>query len=162
MPGIGSTEVAGIATIDKNKESFLMTLGAIALANILLSFLAVYLIGKARSGVALAANSIVPIGFNELLIIVAIAVVAISVSAIVVLFIAKTLLNKLSKWNYALINKLVLAFIIIMIFYFTQFYGLFLAALCACLGIITLQKNIKRGLLMGVLIVPTIIFYMGF
>ncbi|MBI5332555.1 MAG: tripartite tricarboxylate transporter permease [Candidatus Aenigmarchaeota archaeon] len=162
LPGIGATEVAGIATIDKRKESFLMTLGAIALANMLLSFLAVYLIGKARSGVALAANSIVMIGFNELLIIITVAAVTIGISAVVVLLISKKLLNNISKWNYVLINKLVLAFIIIMIFYFTQFYGIFLAAICTCLGLVAIKKNIKRGLLMGVLIVPTIVFYMGF
>ncbi|MFH0836994.1 MAG: hypothetical protein V1870_02600, partial [Candidatus Aenigmatarchaeota archaeon] len=72
------------------------------------------------------------------------------------------LLNRISKWNYLLINKIVLLAMIILIFYFTSFYGLFLVGLCTCLGLIVIQLDVKRGLLMGVLIIPTIIFYMGF
>ncbi len=161
LPGIGSGEVAGLATIDKNK-SFLVTLGAITTSNILLSFITVFLINKARSGVAVAASEIINIGFNEVLLIITVALISIAASVVLVLYLSKKILNKISRINYILINKIILIFLIVLIYLFTGFYGLFITGICTCLGIVVIIKEVKRGLLMAVLIIPTIIFFLGF
>jgi len=161
LPGIGSSEIAGLATIEKNNRSFLMTLGAIAVANILLSFLALWLIGNPRSGVAVAVQQIMKIGMNEFLFIVVIALISAAVGALLTLFLSKKIIPIMEKIDYSLVSKLIFALILIMVFYFTGVLGLFLAGLCCALGIFVNITEIKRGLLMGVLILPTILFYFG-
>ncbi len=161
LPGIGTTEIASLATVDKNNKSFLIILGSISLTNIVLSFIAIYLIDKARSGVAVAASEIISIGFNEVLIIISVAFVALSLSTFIVLYLSKKMLLKISTIDYVLLNKIILGFIVLLVFLFTGFIGIFLMILCTSLGIIASIQNVKRGLLMGVLILPTILFFAG-
>ncbi|MBI4895135.1 MAG: tripartite tricarboxylate transporter permease [Candidatus Aenigmarchaeota archaeon] len=161
LPGIGSGEIAGIATIEKNK-SYLITLGSIVTANLILSFATIFLINKARSGVAIATSELMTIGFNEILLIISISVISIAVSAAIVLYLSKKMLNKISEVNYNLMNKIILVFLIVLIYLFTGLYGLFIVSICTCLGIVVIEKHVKRGLLMAVLILPTIIFFLGF
>ena len=52
LPGIGSSEIAGFFTIKRNDDSFLTTFGSLAVSNAIMSFLALWLIGNPRSGVA--------------------------------------------------------------------------------------------------------------
>ena len=49
-----------------------------------------------------------------------------------------------------------------MVVFFTGLHGLFLIVICTTLGILANLSNVKRELLMGVLIVPTILFYLPF
>ena len=161
LPGVGTSEIAGISTINKDKKSFLVTLGAISAANIVLSFITIYLIEKARSGVAVAASEIIEIGFNEIILIIVVAFIAIALSSVVIMKLSKKILSQINNVDYSLINKIILASIFIMVYFFTGFYGIFLVVLCTALGMIVIMKNVKRGLLMGVLILPTILFFAG-
>lgn len=160
LPGIGSGEVAGIATIDKNK-SYLITLGAIVTVNIIISFATIFLINKARSGIAVAVSEFMSIGFREIFIIAVVSIVSITISALVILYLSRKLLKKLSEINYMLINKIILGFLLVLIFLFTGFYGMLVAGICTCLGVIVIERQVKRGLLMAVLIIPTMIFFLG-
>jgi putative membrane protein len=161
LPGVGSSEIAGLATIDKNDRSFLITQGAITTANVLLSFLALWLIGHPRSGVALAVKQFMGIGASEFLFIVVIAVISAAIGVLLTLFLAKRIIRVIEKIDYSLISKIIFSLIVILAFYFTGLAGLFLAGLCCALGMVVNLANIKRGLLMGVLILPTILFYLG-
>lgn len=160
LPGIGSSEIASLASVDKNEKSFLITMGSIASANILLSILSLWLINQPRSGVAVVINQLVSIGFNEFLFIIFLGLMICGISAIITLFLAKQFIKIVERVNYALISKIILAVLIILSFVFTGFYGLFLLFVCSCLGIFTNLSNVKRGTMMGVLILPTILFYL--
>lgn len=161
LPGIGSSEIAGLATTNKKDRSFLMTLGAITTANILLSFLALFLIGNPRSGVAVAVEQLMTIDMNKFLFIVAITVMVSGISVILALRFAKFFLNRVQKINYQKMSLAVLLFMLSLIFYFTGFLGILLAAVCCALGMLINLLDVKRGLLMGILIIPTILFYVG-
>jgi putative membrane protein len=160
LPGVGSSELSAFASVDKNEKSFLVTFGAITISNVLLSLLSLWLIGRARSGIAVVIEQIIEIGFSEALLIVAVALIAVSLSAIITLYLSKKFIAFIEKINYSLVSMVVLFLIIIMTAIFTGIYGLVILATCTALGIIVNKLNIKRGLLMAVLIVPTIAFYM--
>ncbi|MFH0832177.1 MAG: tripartite tricarboxylate transporter permease [Candidatus Aenigmatarchaeota archaeon] len=160
LPGVGSSEIASLASVEKNDHSFLVSIGAITTANILLSMISLYLIGKARSGVAVVIEQTMSIGFNELLMIVSVSLIACGVSAILTLLMTKRFLGVIEQMNYSVISVFVLSLILLLTFVFTSFYGLFLLAICSVLGIFTNIVKIKRGNLMGVLILPTILFYL--
>ena len=162
LPGVGSSEVASLASVDKNQKSFIITLGAITISNTILSILSLWLIGKSRSGIAVALSQLTSIGFNEFIFIAVVALFVSGVSAIITLKLAKRTLTLMEKINYALISKSVIAMIIFMVFIFTGFVGMLLLGTCTALGIYTRLGGIRRGVLMGVLILPTIIFYLPF
>jgi putative membrane protein len=161
LPGVGSSELAAIVSTDRNDRRFLTTLGALVAANSLLSFLALWLIGNPRSGVALALDQLVSIGPMEFVAIIATAMIATGVAAILTLIIARKMLNKIFKINYTKLNLFVLILILALIIIFTGIPGLILAGFCTAFGLLVNLLRIKRGLLMAVLIVPTIAFYAG-
>ncbi len=162
LPGIGSSEIAGLATIDKNSRSFLATLGAIAAANTLLSLLALWIIGSPRSGAAVAVAQFAEVGISEFFLIIIVAVISAAVAVLVALHMARRIVKIIGSVDYSLLSKAVLAVLFVLIAYFTGAVGLFLALVCCALGLVVNLANIKRGLLMGVLILPTILFYLGF
>ncbi len=160
LPGVGSSEIASLASIDKNEKSFIMTLGAITISNTLLSIMALWLIQKSRSGIATVLDQLVTIGFNEFLFIVAVALFVSGISAIITLRLTKKSLDIIEKVINGAISKVVVAFIFAMTIIFTGIYGLLLLFTCTMLGIFTNLCGVRRSVLMGVLILPTILFYL--
>ncbi|MBI5060826.1 MAG: tripartite tricarboxylate transporter permease [Candidatus Aenigmarchaeota archaeon] len=161
LPGVGSSEIAGLATVDKNNHSFLVTLGAIAAANTLLSFLALWLIGNPRSGVAVAVSQFTDVGLGEFILITIAALISAAIAVIITLYLARKSLKLIEKIDYSLVSRVIVIMLCILVVYFTGIAGLLLATLCCALGMVVNLSGIKRGLLMGVLILPTILFYMG-
>ena len=161
LPGVGSSEVATLVSVDKNDHSFLVTVGALTTANIIMSILSLWLIGKSRSGAAVVIEQLMTVGLNEVLIILSVGLVACGVAALITLYLAKKFTAIIKRVNYSSISIAVIAILVVLIFIFSGWYGLFLAAICSCLGIAANLAGIKRGNLMGVLILPTILFYIG-
>ena len=160
IPAFGTSQAAYFAS-SRKKESFLVVIGAIGTSNIIVSFLSLWLIGKARSGVALATENFITISFNEFLLIAAVSVVSCSISVIIALKIAKSFLSFLRKINYTMISLVILIVLNILIFIFSGFLGLFLAWICTFLGIYTILANVRRSHLLAVLIIPTILILVG-
>ncbi len=162
LPGVGSSEIASLVSMNRNDRSFLISIGALTTANIIISLLALWLIGKTRAGVAVAINQLMAIGTNEFLVIIFASLAACGVAAVATLILAKVILNKIQGINYSTISLFVIVMLVSLIAIFTGFYGLVLALTCCSLGIFTNLAGVKRGNLMGVLILPTILFYIGF
>jgi len=141
LPGVGSSEIASLASV--------------------ISLLAMWLIGKTRSGIAVVVNQLMEIGFNEFLLIVFVSLIACGVGAVATLLLTRKILSVLGRINYSQVSLAVIFMLIILVFVFTSYYGLLLAITCCALGIFANLVKIKRGNLMGVLILPTILFYLG-
>jgi putative membrane protein len=161
LPGVGSSEIATIATVDKNEKSFLITVGALTTANTILSIVCLFLINRTRSGLAVAINQLVQIGFSDVFFIIAVSVVSAGIGCAITLFTAKKFASKIVKINYSMLSVAVISLIFILTLFFTGILGLILLAVCTALGIAANLQCIKRGSMMGVLILPTILFYIG-
>ena len=162
LPGVGASEVATMASTDKNEKSFIITVGAVTIANTIMALLMIWLIGKPRSGIAVFVGQLAAIGWNEFLLMIAIAVFTAGISAIITLKLAKKFLARMEETNYGLINKSIIALIVIMAIIFTGTLGLLLLVTCTALGIFASTMKVRRSVLMGVLILPTILFYLPF
>lgn len=162
LPGVGSSQIAAVMSRDKNEKSFLVAIGAISVANIFLSILSLWLIGRPRSGAAVVIDQLFTIGFNEVLFIAAASVLCTGLSVVLTLLVAKKCLVLLEKINYSKCSAAIICFIIILTFAFTGFFGILLLATTAAFGVFANLADIKRGTMMGVLILPTILFYAGF
>ena len=160
LPGVGSSEIASLASVDKNEKSFLITIGAVTISNALLSMMAIWLIQNPRSGVAVILHQLTTVGFNEFLLIFAVSLFVGGVSAIITLKLAKGFIGIIEKIDYVKLSRLVIILIVAMTVLFTGLYGLLLLVTCTALGIFVNMSGIRRSILMGVLILPTIIFYL--
>ena len=161
LPGVGTSEISSLATVDKNEKSFLITLGAITTANTILSVLALWLIERSRSGLAVAIDQLFNIGFDEVLLILFVVLIAGGVSIILALILAKRFVKIIEKIDYVRVSILVCVILFSLTVVFTGFYGALLLGTCSALGIFTNLVGVKRSILMGVLILPTILFYLG-
>ncbi len=171
LPGVGSSQMAAFANTKRKSvdakgvvasdEKYLITLGAITMANLFLSLLSIWLISRQRSGIAVAVSTIMNTNLLSSLTIISTVIAATGITAILVLFITKRFTEKMSSLNYGLLNKIIIVFIALLVFIFTQWVGLALLAVCTCLGIYTNLSGVNRSIMMAVLIVPTILFYIG-
>jgi putative membrane protein len=160
LPGIGASEIASIVSSGKNEHSFLVRLGAITMANVILSILALWLIGKSRSGLSLVIEQLMQIGLNETLLVLATALIATGIASMVAIVIAQKSLSFLKDVGYNNLGTATVLFIIVLSAAFAGPYGLLLLATCTSIGLLTNIAKVKRGILMGVLILPTIVFYL--
>jgi len=161
LPGIGSAEIASVLTVEKNDRTFLTTMGALSVSNIVMSFLALWLIGNPRSGVAVAVDQLISIDFGMFLTIIFAVLVATAIAAPLTIVSARRLLNVLQRINYVRLSQLIFLALAVGVGLFTGPLGVLLALTCAGLGLFVNVVQIKRGLLMGVLIIPTMLFLMG-
>jgi putative membrane protein len=161
LPGIGSAEIASVLTVSKDDRSFLTTMGGLAASNIVISFLALWLISNPRSGVAVALDQLITVDAKAFLLIAFSALVAAALAAPLTLTLARRVLDRLQKINYVRLSKAIFLFLVFAVGLATGFLGLMLAATCAGLGLFVNLLGIKRGVLMGVLILPTVLFFLG-
>lgn len=161
LPGVGTSQIAALASADKNEKSFLTTMGAITTANIVMSMLALYLIGKTRSGASIIIENLIGIGLMEILFIVSVALVTVGIASLITLSLTKRFLSFIQKINYMLISKAVLIFISAVIIIFTGPVGFLLFATSTALGLLGLLSGVRRANLMGVLLLPTMLLYLS-
>ncbi|MEM7813573.1 MAG: tripartite tricarboxylate transporter permease [Candidatus Aenigmatarchaeota archaeon] len=161
LPGIGSAEIASIITVKKDDRSFLTSMGALASSNIMISFLALWLIANPRSGVAVALDQLIAVDVRAFLMMVFTVLLAAAVAAPATLWLARVLLGRLQKIDYTRLSQAILLFLVAAIALFTGPLGLLLAVTCCGLGLFVNLVGIKRGILMGVLIMPTTLFLAG-
>lgn len=164
LPGVGPSQAATIASAagrGKENENFLITLGSVSAANTLFSFLALWLIGKPRSGVAVEIGRFVEIGFWEFALMVAVSLAACGVAAILTLKAAKAFSSFARAVNYQIMNLAVIGLIFGLVFYFTSFYGILVAIVATALGIYANLSGVNRSHLMGCLLLPSILFFAG-
>ncbi len=160
LPGIGPSQVASVASVDKNEKSFLVTIGALSVSNIVMSVISLWLIGQARSGVAVMLEGFVSVTFSEVLLIIFAALFSAGIAVIITLKLAKISLNILEKFDYAMVSKIIFIFIVMATALSTGFVGILLFSLCMCIGLFAYLSQVRMSCLMGVLLVPTIIFYL--
>lgn len=160
LPGVGTSEISSLFSLDKNNYSFLVNMGAITASSTILSVVALWLIGKSRSGMAMAIEYIADVGIREAGIVVLLSLVSVGAASLLTLFLAKKFLSYISRINYFSVGACVLLCVSVLVLLFTGLYGVLLLLTCTALGMAVNLASVKRGLLMGVLILPTIIFYM--
>lgn len=161
LPGVGSSEIASLFSLKKDEKSFLVTLGAIASSNFMMSIFAVWLIGKTRSGIAVAVNNVYILSSGDVFMVVFASMLSMGISAVFVLKASRFLMERLQKTNYSWISSAVISFVVFMTFMFSGFYGIAILFTCTALGIYAILSGVKRGLMMAALIVPTVLFFAG-
>jgi putative membrane protein len=165
LPGLGSSQAAIMGseiTGKLNKEQFLILIGSINTLIMAISFITLIVIGKSRTG---AANALSKLNIlNESLLTPLILTILFSsiIAIIITLKLSKFFSKKIHKINYSKISFIILIFLTSVIFTFSGFFGLITFLIATILGLTSTEMGIRKGFLMGALLIPTIIFYFPF
>lgn len=163
LPGIGAGHAAtlGSETIPQNNRSFLLLVGSLASAVMVLSFVVTYTIARARSGAAATVQALlVPFTTQQLGLLLLTAFLATALAALIALALARRTTRLLNKINYRLLSKSVIAFVALLAFILSGWLGLVVLLAGTAIGIVCIKTGVKRINLMASLIVPAIVFYL--
>ncbi len=165
FPGLGSNQAAIIGseiTGKLNREQFLILLGSINTIVMSVSFITLFLFQKSRTGAAFAISQITQLSTTNLTTILITILISATIAIPISLIISKLVAKHIHKINYTKISIAILIFLIIIITYFTGVLGLIILTVSTILGLTCIEFQIRRGFLMGAILIPTIIFYLPF
>jgi len=163
LPGMGSGQAAVIGSEvigDLNKKEFLILLGAINTIVTGLSFITLYTIGKARTGIAVAVGKTIELNTSILLWITLVIVLSGIAAFFISILLAKVFSKIISKINYQILSAFILSFLLAINFVFSGWLGILIVAVSACLGLLCIYAGIRRTHMMGCLLIPTILYYL--
>ncbi len=161
IPGV-SPSVATVATrlgATPSAEEFLVSIAGVNTANALFSLVALYVIGRPRSGAAAAIEKLMVLDQGILAQMMIMIVIVAALSYLAVIASASYTAQAISRLNYRLLCIGVLVFLTLMILGFTGPFGLFIFFLSTVVGLIAPIAGIHKTHAMGVLMLPLIVRY---
>ncbi len=164
LPGLGASQAAIIATSYQKKitpEKFLVIVGGINTFVMIVSFLALYAIDKARSGsVVVISKLLETFSLNYLILFLAISLIAAGIATLLTLKFAKIFSNLMTKVNYLKLCLSIIALITVLVTILTGWLGLIVLITSTALGLIPNLYGLGKNHLMGCLILPVILFFL--
>lgn len=162
LPGLGSSQAAIIASSISqfSQKQFLIFIGSANTLTLGISIITLYLINKSRTGIANFIQQVTTIDMQILIIILVTIVFASIVSIPLTILISKTFAKHITKINYTKISIIILTILLITTLIFSGIIGLLIFLTATLLGYLTILLGIRRGHLMGALLIPTILFYL--
>ncbi len=162
LPGIGSAQATYLVREledDESDRGFMLALGGVNTSNILVSLLAIYLIGRGRSGVAVSVQNIMDsITLNHSVLFIIVGIVAAGIGAYATLKLARSSLVLFRKADYSSLCLGVIVFILLASLVLTGTMGLVVALVATSIGFSCLLSGSRRSYLMGSILFPIIIF----
>ncbi len=163
LPGLGSGQAAIIGNIISNtsKKGFIVLLGATNTLVMAFSFISLYAISKTRTGAAVAINEIIKNISIPILILILMTVLISGIAAFFLTSkISEKIAPKITNIKYSTISRVTIIFLSIIILLISGFLGLFIFMISTLTGIYLINQKIRRTIMMGCLLIPTIILYL--
>ncbi len=164
LPGLGASQAAVIGSEASGKISnkgFLLLLGIISSLVTGLNFVAIYAIGKPRSGVAVVSAKILQsMTLQQLSLFIAAALISGSIALMLTLLFARIFARNITKISYSKISLAILILLVLMCIIFSGFLGLIVLLTATALGIFAIKSNIRKMHLMGCLMLPVILYFL--
>ncbi len=165
LPGLGSTQstvlTQNVFRREESERGFLVSIGAITIADIIYSIFALWLISNPRSGISVGVSKLLEVGLNEVLIFISIIIIASGIGAYATLKLAGFSLGFLKKVDYSRLCLYTTIFLMVLTLVFSGFIGLLILIVASAVGMIPNLKNIRRTYSKGCLILPPILFFAG-
>jgi TctA family transporter len=175
FPGLGAAQATTVATLMtrggvRSPRRYLMMLSAVDVSASLFSVVALFTILRARSGVSLAVGEILPQVERwdpvwdpppVLLLILAAFVAALVLVFFLTLSLGRIYARRLPDLRYDRLALAILLFLLGTAYALSGPVGLLVLAAAACIGALPILLGINRVHLMGVLIVPVVLWYLG-
>lgn len=163
LPGMGSGQAAVIGSEvvgDLNRKEFLVLLGSISTIVTGLSFITLYSIDKARTGIAAAVQETLQLTISDLVIITGTIIISGIISFFLSLYVAKIFSKFISKVNYSKLSKIIIFFLVLLVFFISGWLGILVLGVSTFLGLLCIYAGVRRTHMLGSLIIPAILLYL--
>lgn len=160
VPGIGAAIATTFLTplMNSDREKFLTGLGAVNTSDILISFLALYLIGKPRTGSSVALETVSTVTLPEVGFLIGCCIFAAGIAGILSIKNLDLYLKAVKKVKFSWLAWTTLALIFALIIYTTGIYGAIVFFTSSFAGTVAMLTN-SRAACMTVLIFPALTFF---
>ncbi len=163
LPALGSGYAAliGSEVRELSRKAFLFLNGLLNTTIMMMSFVMIFTLNKARTGAAAAISELLTkISISDLTIMLIISTITILCAFILGVYLSKVSAKFISQVSYPVISGMIIIFVTLLVVILSGFIGALVLMTATSLGIFTVRSNVKRTTLMGCLIVPTIIYYL--
>jgi putative membrane protein len=163
LPALGSGYAAliGSEVRELSRKAFLLLNGLLNTTIMMMSFVMIFTLNKARTGAAAAISELLTkISISDLMIMLIIGTITILCAFILGVYLSKVSAKFISQVSYPIISGMIIIFVTLLVVILSGFIGALVLVTATSLGIFTVRSNVKRTTLMGCLIVPTIIYYL--
>ncbi len=165
FPSVGSSQSAMImqnfVSKDKKTREFLVALGGVNTVDAIYAFLALYLIGRPRSGTSMAIEKILgAISYQDFIYIIGVILSSAFFAVLITLKLARFFILRITKLRYGTINLITLIFLFGMVFIISGARGILIAIVAGSIGIFAQLSGVKKSNCMAVLIIPTILYFL--
>lgn len=163
LPGLGPAQAAILGsqlTKKLKSEGFLILVGGLNTVNMVLSFIGLYILDKARNGAIVAVSDLLTnFTLNNLILFFGVALVVAGIATFLTINLSKLFAKMMSKVNYKAICISVISLIIILVAIISGPLGLLILIVATFLGIVPAELGIGRNHLMGCLLLPVILYF---
>lgn len=173
LPGLGpaqGTIIAQTLTFNKNvsPEDFIVTNSGVNISDTLFSLIAIYLINNPRSAISVyVSNLLSDVSLAHIIFFIFVSLVTVSIACILSIKIGDYVIERINRINYKNTSILLVILVTSSVIIYCIYTGgcLWYVILCLLtsisLGILPNVLNVSKSNLMGILIVPSIITYLG-
>jgi putative membrane protein len=161
LPGLSTASANGVlASIigyDKDRRAYILATNAANTSNAFIGLTALFALSRMRNGVMVALSELPLPSMSELTVIGVLAAVA---AYLITVWFSKYAhhLNGINVW---LLNRTVIAFIIILCLILTGPFGALILILATALGLVPQLVNVPRMYCMGAIMIPVILYSFG-
>ena len=142
-----------------SRRAFLISVSAIASSDAIYSLVSLYTIKNARSGVSVMLGRILTLSYDVLFLFVGVYCLCAFFALLLHLEIGKRAAQFYGFIDYRVLSVSVLLFVVVLVFLLTGLFGILVAAVSCSIGLLPIMSRVSRTHLMGVLLVPTILYF---
>jgi putative membrane protein len=147
--------------IGSDVGTFLVYLSAINTSDAIFSFVSLYTIDNARSGVATMVGKVLDIGEGELILLAGAAAYAAAYATAAHLRIGRAAVGFVGKVDYRILSAATMLLVFSLVWLFTGWFGFLLTILATAIGLVPILAGVSRTHCMGVLLVPTMLYFLN-
>ncbi len=163
MPGLGPSQAAILGsqlTKKMESEGFLILVGGLNTVNMIMSFIALYILDKARNGAIVTVSKIMEsFSLSNLILFFGVTLVVAGIATFLAINLTKIFSKLMSKINYTKICLFIIFFIFALTIFLSGKYGILVLLVSTSLGIVPPLLGIGRNHLMGCLLLPVILYF---
>ncbi len=163
LPAMSPSQVGVLMyeLMGSNIRSFILSVSAINTSDAIYSFVSLYTINNPRSGVATMIGKVLEIDYNTLMLLVGVMCVTAFIATILHVKIGRLAINLVERVNYRRLSVFSMILVLVLVYGITGFYGLYMSLLATSIGLLPIFSGVSRTHCMGVLIIPTTLYFLG-
>ncbi len=163
LPGLGSSQISVLTSAIIRKiesKDFLILNSSINSVNLIGSFVTLFTINKARSGIAVAVSELTSLNLSKLILIISIILITTFIATFLTILFSRVFSKLITKINYQKLCFSIILLITILVLIISKPIGLLILITSTAIGIYAQLKEINKNHLMGCLLLPVILYFL--